>query len=182
MPLNPVFDGPLRDDQVSVTRAQAIAIGGLLMLTPVTARALDVSVQVIGCQPGFCGWWLTLASDRSASVEFLPERHLSRRFTLSSKRFAEVKALLLREDFFSLPTRLGNMFPDSTTVEIEVRDGTQRRKVLLGYLPSEFVPIWKTDPSSVGRAFRVCEALSALIPRDKAEHCPVVIHEPSPQK
>ena len=177
-----MFDGPLYDDQVPVRNAQVMVLGGLLMLTPATARALDVSVQVIGCQPGFCGWWLTLASDRTASVEFLPERHLSRRFTLSSKRFAEVKALLGREDFFSLPTRLGNTFPDSTTVEIEVRDGSQRRKVVLGYLPHEFIPIWKTDPSSVGRAFRVCEALSALIPGDKPEHCPVVIHEPSPQK
>ena len=163
--------------------AHAVVAAALVALTPVPVRALDVSVVILGCNPGSaCGWWLKVAPDRKASVEFMPERHLSREFTISRKQFKDLQALIERENFFSLPPSIGVLFPDATTVEIEVRDGSKSHKVRLGHLPQDLAPIWKTDPSSLGRGFRVCEGLRKLIPVASAGHCPGVPDAPVPNK
>ena len=118
---------------------------------------------------------LKIARDGTADLKQVSEeRQGSKRFQVSRKALLEVKAVLEREDFFSLPTELGSFPPDGAQAEIEVRDGSRQHKVKLGLMPQDLAVIWKTGPSTNGRGYRICEALRVALPGMKAQPCPGV--------
>ena len=152
-------------------RALIGAVIGILSAT--SAQALEVSIWVSNGWGS--GWSLKIAGDRTAELtEASTERQGSKRFELSRKALLEVRAVLEREDFFSLPTQLGFFPPDAPHAEIEVRDGSRKHKVTLGLMPQDLAVIWKTDPSTNGRGYRICEALRLAFPGVKAQPCPGV--------
>ena len=149
-------------------------IGALIViLAGASAHGLEVSIWVSNGWGS--GWSLKISRDRTTELtESSRERQGSKRFQASRKALLEVKAVLDREDFFSLPTELGSFPPDAGYAEIEVRDGSRQRRVKLGLMPQDLAVIWKTDPSTNGRGYRICEALRLAFPGVKAQPCPGV--------
>jgi len=82
-----------------------------------------------------------------------------------------VAAVIRREEFFSLPPEVGDWPVDGPSAWLEITDGKQHHKVLIGKLPEEFQAIWKTDVGPIGRAFRLCEAMRSLARVDEIPHC-----------
>jgi len=121
------------------------------------------------------GWSLKITRDRMAEVKvFSKVRHTTGRVEASRKALAQLEAVLAREDFFSLPPYLGYLPVDGPFAEIEVRDGSKQHKVLLGILPPDLAIVWKSDPSSIGRGYRVCEAIRLAFPGPDSQPCPGV--------
>ena len=149
-------------------------IGALIgIFSATSAQALELSIWV--SNGWSAGWLLKISSDRTADLtEASAERQGSKRFQVSRKALLEVRAVLEREDFFSLPAQLGSFPPDAAHAEIEVRDGSRKHKVTLGLMPQDLAVIWKTDPSTNGRGYRICEALRLAFPGIKAQPCPGV--------
>ena len=138
-----------------------------------TLQAMEIQVSVAGCAPGpWCGWSIQVKPDRTATVLVLPDEHLSRKFVLSRAQFAEVRKVLAQEDFFSLPERVGRRVPDGPLAQIEVTDGSKNRYILIDPIPEALLPIWRTDPSPVGRAIRICEHLRLLTGLEQPLRCP----------
>jgi hypothetical protein len=167
-----VFDGLLRHRPYGMTKGTVVGLVGLVLASSPT-RALDVKTHVTN---GWSfGWAVTLSADRTVDASVLSEgRSVTRRSEVSRKALLELQAVLQRERFFSLPPRLGSFPPDAPYGEIEVRDGGKRHKVVLGVMDQDLAVIWKTDPSSEGRAYRVCEALRIAFVGSASQSCPGV--------
>jgi hypothetical protein len=152
-------------------RALSLVPWALLLASP--AHALEVRITITACLPGPPCWWsMRVQPDRGVTVDVYPAEHLSRKFALSRRQFAELQEVLGREDFFSLPDRVGALVPDGPGGEILVHDGSRQRRVGLSMLPYELRPIWRTDVGPLGRAFRVCEYLRSLTGVTSVMPCP----------
>jgi hypothetical protein len=138
------------------------------------ALEIDVGAQGGGLAVPPSGWSMHVGADRLVTVEFFPAAHLSRQFILSRDQFAQLQALVAHEDFFSLPQSVGSRIPDGPWANIRIQDGSKDRSVRLQWLPYELRPIWRTDVSPIGRAFRLCEHLRSLLGVPEAMHCPGV--------
>jgi hypothetical protein len=140
---------------------------------PAVAGPLEIEASVGGIMAfRCCSWSLRVAPDGGVTTDLSPADHLSRKFALSQKQMAELEALLKREDFLSLDRELGQLLFDGPEAQIRVKLGTREHTVLLRSLPSDLLPIWRKDPTQLGRAFRVCEQLRAIIGVPQAMHCP----------
>jgi hypothetical protein len=147
----------------------------LCVVAPGSSIELEAGVGSMG--GGCCSWWLTIRPDGVATVQVAPAGHLSRKFTLSTSNRAELAAMLAREDFFSLPMELGALAIDGDGAQVTVTNAGRSHQVRLNTLPGPLDAVWRTDPSPVGRAFRVCEYLRALTGVREARHCPGVSDE-----
>jgi len=143
------------------------------LVTPASSAPLEVDAGVGGIMYfGCCSWSLRISADGTTVVTIAPASHLSRKFTLSTRQMRELEATLNREDFLSLDQRLGALVFDGNDAQIRVKLGERERTVVLHELPDELLPIWRTDPSQLGRAFRVCEYLRTLTGVPQALRCP----------
>jgi hypothetical protein len=139
---------------------------------------LELEAGVGSMSSRCCSWLLTIAADGTAVVKVAPAAHLSRKFTLSRERLSDLEGLLAREDFFALPPEMGELPIDGAAAQIRVLRGGRQHQVRLNDLPKALVPIWRTDPTQFGRAFRVCEYLRGLTGVTEALHCPGILDDP----
>jgi hypothetical protein len=160
---------PRRSTQCSTgsrwRRVRRLVIVFVLFGAPGVCDAIEIKLGLGGCLPGaMCGWSVEIAADRSAKLEVRPEGHLSKRFMVSRKPFAEIVRAVEQERFFSLPSEVGDYPVDGPGAWLEITDGKTHHVVELGVLPKELRAIWKTDSGSTSRAFRLCEAVRSLVP------------------
>jgi hypothetical protein len=151
------------------------AVGVVIATLGITseARCLEVDAAVGGIMSfRCCSWSIRIAADATTTTDLSPADHRSRKFRLSAKQMGELEALLRREDFLSLDRELGELPIDGPDAQIRVKLGKREHVLVLHSLPGDLVPIWRTDPTQLGRAFRVCEYLRGLLGVSQAMHCP----------
>jgi hypothetical protein len=145
----------------------------LLAFSAETAWGIEIDAAVGGLYSfRCCKWSLHISADGAAQANLYPDAHLSRRFALSPSEMRDLETILHAEDFLSLDSELGALPVDGPDAQIRVKLGKREHTVVLHSLPYELLPIWRTDRTQFGRAWRVCERLRALVGVPKAMHCP----------
>jgi hypothetical protein len=119
-------------------------------------------VEISNCGMLGCSWVIGVSQDGLVSIEIPRARHLSRRYRLPGRDFASFKASVARERPTELSGAVGDLTVDGPVREVRVDTGGRASSFRLYTTPSGLSLIYRSDPSDVSRALRVCEAVRAL--------------------
>jgi hypothetical protein len=115
------------------------------------------------CSPFGCSWSVQVSSDGVVRVINPSRPHRGGTYTLGRRQMVRLRETLERERALELSGDIGPMHIDAPVRTIELVDGSRRARVRVHSMPSGSGIIYKTDPSTLGRALRVCEALRVLV-------------------
>jgi hypothetical protein len=135
------------------------AAGGAPKPRDEMSALVAVEASTVGRFAKGCSWYLRVSRSGVADLSIESEQKpVHRRFTVSAQRLAELRAVVEREQFFSLSDEYGESVPDGSTTVIGVNVGGRRKVVTIRFLMN-----WAySDPKRLrepARALRVLQII-----------------------
>ena len=119
-------------------------------------------VEASHCGSRGCDWVITVSQDGVVTVDRPMAPHQSRRYRLSTDDFRSFRMALERERPTELTGNIGDLVIDGPVREVRVSVGGRSGTFRLYSTPPGLGWTYRTDPSDVSRAIRLCEAVRAL--------------------
>ncbi len=140
----------------------------LLLLFGLASQDSGMLVEVSHCGMMGCVWSITVSQDGGVTVEDYRSPHKGMRYALSRSDLVRLKTDLEREKPLELSGRLGDLMFDGPERSVRVTLGGRSSSFQILGTPPGFAQVYRTDPSGLGRALRVCEAVRRLGAADLA--------------
>jgi hypothetical protein len=119
-------------------------------------------VQASNCGSRGCSWAIQVSPDGVVSIERPRAPHRCRRYRLSVRNLAAFKSRIRRERATELSGVIGDLTVDGPERSVQVDIDGRTSSFRLYTTPPGLGLLYRSDPSDVSRALRVCEAVRAL--------------------